>query len=116
VEDIYIEALDLTIPLRPLTDGELERVKARAMARIRASGTSKDDEPELDFSAGEIAEDEFASNVLTVKLGMVTDEFWTEDEIESMPPGAVKEIAANIHGLTTAEPERVKSFRKQSGG
>ena len=100
VEEVFIEALGGNLPLRPLTDGQWARVKAKRSARIRAKGQSGDSNPNIDFSIGELEEDAYFSNVLAVKYGIATEDRWAESEIEQMPLSAVNEIAMHIYELT----------------
>ena len=127
IEQVYIEKLKGTLPLRPLTDGEFAQVDVMKTAGIKVKGkpntqqTGKKQGQKADFEAQDmeidieaIQRNEFEADSLAISFAIASEEKWTTDEVKQMPAGSVKEIAKEVYRISGATPEGasdVKSFR-----
>lgn len=133
---VPIEALGGEVKIRPLTDGEFHAIQMVFVEAVRTQFNFDDG----DFSKGQLTENDIASkfnaqfnirefaeadhstDVMASAYGLsVDDEVWTTEEVEQLPPGAVKLIANEVFDLSGARPEQeamLRSFRedKLSGG
>jgi len=125
VEQVYIEKLGGTIPLRPLTDGEFAQIDAMKTAGLKIKGKPQTEgkkqgkksdleaqEMEIDIEA--MQKNDFEADCLAVSFAIADDEKWTVEEVKQMPAGSAKEIAKAVYQLSGATPEGasdVKSFR-----
>jgi len=124
VHDTYIEELNGTLPLRPLTDGEWSQVQnlQRKGMKLKTApmepGKARTQKPEVgfEFDLQEFSQAEYAADLLIVKFGVVIPGGLTDTDIKNMKAGAPAAIARKILEITGVKKEnieQIKSFRKQ---
>ena len=132
VVDFYVEELGGSIPLRPLTEGQFNKVETTKMGGIKVKGnpikskgrgSKREDmnvnmdglEMEMDLEV--IQEKEFEADCLAVAYAIADGEKWTTEDVKGIrPPKTVSKIAQEVYRISGATPQGVddaKSFRGQ---
>ncbi len=132
---VPIEALDGEVEIRPLTDGEFYEVQAIFVDAVQMNiGLTKEDFERESPLAGDALADKLSTtvdvgafaaanhraDVLAAVYGLsVVDVEWTDEEVESLPPGSAQEIAEAVYELSGAHPDQevmLRHFRGDRSG
>ncbi|MBM7623718.1 hypothetical protein [Sporohalobacter salinus] len=127
----YFEKLDGEIPLRPLSDGEAQKVENKQFENLdidinpkTLEGATKEEimsKVTANVDLNEFLGDDYEANCLACKLGIAFEEEMTIKEVKALgPPGIVGDIANRIYEISGMEgagvEETLKSFRGDEKG
>lgn len=122
-KDVFIEALQGEVTIRPLTDGEWSQVEAKQSEGLRVIGSgSQYQDMQLSVDIQQISQAEHEANFLAVAFGLSVkgEKAWDVGTVKDIsPPAAVKQIAQEVYKLSGVDPgveKLVNSFRSQPGG
>lgn len=130
IQTIKIKELGGELKLRPLTDGELQRV-LRTMSlgnfgSIDAKPVLKNGELDkeatmnnlkINIDVEESEKNKYEAACLAIRISLDHDEYedkFTEEDIKQFPAGSVDSISSKvfeISGVNDPDPERMKRFR-----
>lgn len=116
----------VTVKVRPLSDGESQDVQALLAGGLEISGESSrggKTQPSVKGDLAKIAESQALAARKAVARAIVSDDKWTEAEIAAAwPPGWVADLAKTIYrisGIKAVNPKEAEaaeeSFRGVSG-
>ena len=124
---VTIEALeDGDVEIRPLTDGEFYEIQAVFVQAVemnigltredfddkdRLSGDKLGDRMTTTVDVGQFAKADHQANVLAAKYGLSVTVQWTDEEVESLPPGSAEQIAKEVYDFSGAHPEQEVMLR-----
>jgi len=137
-QEFFIEALQGSIALKRLTDGQNERVKFMKMGGLSmdmdmsteelqkagqqnldpmavAQNAMKDGKMKLDLA--KLQEAAYEADVQAAAWGMSVKEQWTTNEVKQLAPGAPAEIANIVYDLTDGgvSQQELDAFRTDAG-
>ena len=129
-KNVFIDALDGEVEIRPLTDGELHQIQLKFVRAVsmKLDLTSEELQGDvgekalelakklnMDIDVAEFAQADYESILMAAAFGLSVDEEWSTDEIEGLPPGASTQIADEVYELSGARPEQEAMLRHFRG-
>lgn len=115
-EVVFIEKLNGNVEVRPLSDGEWQKVKSLKTKGIKMSGSAKqmqEEDGNLEIDVEQIQENSYESDCLAVSYSLKGN--WSVKDVKKLGPGVPKEIAEKvkeISGVTKETEDAVENFRK----
>lgn len=124
----YVDAPELggELAVRPLTQGEIDKVNTKAVQGQTFTGElpSGDDQPDnvkadgltLDVASSAAAQAE--AKAMTVAFGLSVDERWSPNDAKELPPGLFRRVLAKVEEICDDDAfiEDAETFRGDAPG
>lgn len=119
VEEEYIEALDLVVPMRRLDDVEATDVQTSLSSGVEVSRDAKGEvkDMKIDIPA-QVAGERYGRREAIAHALSVEGEEYSVEEIEKFPANYVTEISNRVFelsGMNQEQQEEIKSVREKRG-